>query len=310
MDDKQHGRRAAAGAVPDQIRPSRQGRHAAENPDKGRHRAENLADPANTGPIMVPAGKARMVARATAILAAVAATGTAGFAASMPQARTVGPDASDKALQTAQQPVVVPKKRVDQPRVKVKAVPDPKVKPRPRVQAPAPVKVVPVPKVVAPPRIVQPAPVAPAPVPVAPPVRIVPAPAPVVPTLPKPVPKPVPAPVVPPAAPSSKAAGIIAAARAQLGRFQDCTALVTNSLANVGIRFHGWPAGYLGLGRQVTPAEAIPGDLIYYQNGGMGLAHIAVYAGGGQAVHGGWNGNQTVMFSANVGSGPVFIRVY
>jgi hypothetical protein len=39
------------------------------------------------------------------------------------------------------------------------------------------------------------------------------------------------------------------------------------------------------------------------------MAHIAVYAGNGQAVHGGYNGNQTVVFSANVGSGPVFIRV-
>jgi len=29
----------------------------------------------------------------------------------------------------------------------------------------------------------------------------------------------------------------------------------------------------------------------------------------GMAVHGGYNGNQTVVFSANVGSGPVFIRV-
>ena len=39
------------------------------------------------------------------------------------------------------------------------------------------------------------------------------------------------------------------------------------------------------------------------------MAHIAVYAGNGMAVHGGFNGNQTVVFSANVGSGPVFIRV-
>jgi cell wall-associated NlpC family hydrolase len=65
----------------------------------------------------------------------------------------------------------------------------------------------------------------------------------------------------------------------------------------------------LSLGTQVPATNAVPGDLIYYQNGGMGLAHIAVYIGNGQAVHGGWNGNQTVIFSANVGSGPVFIRV-
>lgn len=86
--------------------------------------------------------------------------------------------------------------------------------------------------------------------------------------------------------------------------------LVTNALAAVGVNFHGWPAGYFALGHTVPAAQAIPGDLVYYTNGGAGLAHIAVYIGGGQAVHGGWNGNQTVRFSVYVGSGPVFIRVH
>ena len=121
-----------------------------------------------------------------------------------------------------------------------------------------------------------------------------------------------PAPAAAPAAQapaSGKGAAILSAAYAQLGVVQDCTMLVTNSLAAVGINFHDWPAGYLSLGRTVSAAEAQPGDLIYYANGGSGMAHIAVYAGNGQAVHGGFNGNQTIVFSANVGSGPVFIRV-
>lgn len=112
-----------------------------------------------------------------------------------------------------------------------------------------------------------------------------------------------------PVAASSKGQAILSAAYAQLGVMQDCTMLVTNSLAAVGINFHDWPAGYLSLGRTVSAAEAQPGDLIYYADGGAGVAHVAVYAGNGQAVHGGYNGNQTVVFSANVGSGPVFIRV-
>jgi cell wall-associated NlpC family hydrolase len=112
-----------------------------------------------------------------------------------------------------------------------------------------------------------------------------------------------------PASASGKGAAILSAAYAQLGVVQDCTMLVTNSLAAVGINFHDWPAGYLSLGRTVSAAEAQPGDLIYYADGGAGMAHVAVYAGNGQAVHGGYNGNQTVVFSANVGSGPVFIRV-
>lgn len=113
----------------------------------------------------------------------------------------------------------------------------------------------------------------------------------------------------PAASASGKGAAILSAAYAQLGVTQDCTMLVTNSLAAVGINFRDWPAGYLSLGRTVSAAEAQPGDLIYYADGGAGVAHIAVYAGNGQAVHGGYNGNQTVVFSANVGSGPVFIRV-
>ena len=108
---------------------------------------------------------------------------------------------------------------------------------------------------------------------------------------------------------SNKGAAIYQAALAQLGTFQDCTLLVTNALKAVGINFHDWPAGYMSLGTVVPASQAQPGDLVYYANGGMGLAHIGVYAGNGQAIHGGWNGNQTVLNTANLGSGPVYIRV-
>ena len=87
--------------------------------------------------------------------------------------------------------------------------------------------------------------------------------------------------------------------------------LVTNSLAAIGVYFHGWPWEYqpaLG-GWYISAAEALPGDLIYYQDGGAGVAHIAVYIGNGQAIHGGFNGNETRVFSANVGSGPIFLRI-
>ena len=111
------------------------------------------------------------------------------------------------------------------------------------------------------------------------------------------------------AASSNKGAAIYQAALAQLGRYQDCTMLVTNALKSVGINFHDWPAGYMSLGTVVPASQAQPGDLIYYANGGLGMAHIVVYAGNGQAVHGGWLGNQTVLNSANVAGGAVYIRV-
>ena len=108
---------------------------------------------------------------------------------------------------------------------------------------------------------------------------------------------------------SSKGAAIYQAALSQVGITQDCTMLVTNALKSVGISYHDWPVGYMSLGTTVSASEAQPGDLIYYADGGTGVAHIAVYAGNGQAVHGGWLGNQTVVNSADIGSGAVYIRV-
>jgi cell wall-associated NlpC family hydrolase len=118
---------------------------------------------------------------------------------------------------------------------------------------------------------------------------------------------PAPAPVIQSAPASGKGATIAAAAYAQLGVAQDCTRLATNALAAAGINHHGWPASYMSLGTIVSEPQA--GDLIYYSNAGAGVPHIAVYVGGGMAVHGGWNGGTTSLQSAYLGSGPVFIRV-
>jgi cell wall-associated NlpC family hydrolase len=104
-------------------------------------------------------------------------------------------------------------------------------------------------------------------------------------------------------------ARIAAAAAAQLGERQDCVKMVADALAAVGIYWYKWPVEYYGIGFAVSAGDAVPGDLIYYADGGMGVAHIAVYAGNGMAYHGGYNGDQTVLFSANVGSGPNYIRV-
>ena len=108
---------------------------------------------------------------------------------------------------------------------------------------------------------------------------------------------------------SAKGKAILGAAQDQIGVNQDCTALVSNSLKAVGINFHGWPADYKSLGTAVSADQAQAGDIAYYADGGAGVEHVAIYAGNGQAVHGGWNGNQTVQTTANVGSGPEYIRV-
>lgn len=123
---------------------------------------------------------------------------------------------------------------------------------------------------------------------------------------------PAPAPVAPapgPVSASGKGATIAAAAMAQLGVSQDCTRLASNALRAAGINFHSGPAGYKSLGTVVPASQAQAGDLIYYSNAGAGMPHIAVYVGGGKAVHGGWNGGTTSLQTAFLGSGQTFIRV-
>lgn len=97
-------------------------------------------------------------------------------------------------------------------------------------------------------------------------------------------------------------------AYSQLGATQDCTILVEVALRAAGFSVGDLaPAQLAAYGTQVSDPQ--PGDIIYYADGGMGFAHIAIYVGDGQAIHSGWNGNQTVQQSANVGSGAVYYRV-
>ena len=105
---------------------------------------------------------------------------------------------------------------------------------------------------------------------------------------------------------------IVNAALGQVGQIQDCVKLVARSLAAVGINKYVWPVEYYSIGYAVPESMALPGDLIYYANGGGGRAHIAVYIGNGEAVHGGFNGNQTVRWKVNVpapATAPQFIRL-
>ena len=93
---------------------------------------------------------------------------------------------------------------------------------------------------------------------------------------------------------SVSSSAIASAALAQVGVNQDCTMLVTNSLASVGINFHGWPSDYASLGSWTS--SPVAGDIIIYSG------HVAIYIGNGQAVHGGWLGYQTVVSSVNCGN--------
>lgn len=104
---------------------------------------------------------------------------------------------------------------------------------------------------------------------------------------------------------------IVVAARKQLGNHEQCSAVVNNSLKAVAVNaveknvsINGKVTYYLGtesffkVGKEVPYSSAQPGDVLYYPNNGMGGTHVAIYIGGGMAVHGNVSGTTMIMYSA------------
>ena len=90
-----------------------------------------------------------------------------------------------------------------------------------------------------------------------------------------------------------------------------CTQVVQQALANAGVSdaYQLWPDQYQGVYGYYTNSPQA-GDLIYYNNGGRGVDHIAVYIGNGQAVHGNYNGKTVIADAYQSGMGnPQYIRV-
>lgn len=101
---------------------------------------------------------------------------------------------------------------------------------------------------------------------------------------------------------SGAGAAILANAYGQVGQIQDCTAMVEKALRTVGKSVGDLaPGQFYQYGSTVgTPA---PGDLV------ITAGHVGVYAGDGQVVSGGVNGNQTAVHSISWLSGASFVRV-
>lgn len=91
---------------------------------------------------------------------------------------------------------------------------------------------------------------------------------------------------------------------------QWCTQVVQQALALAGVSdaYQLWPDEYAGMYGYYTN-DPQPGNLIYYNNEGRGVDHIAIYIGNGLAVHGNYNG-RTVIESVYIpGGAPQFIQV-
>lgn len=145
-----------------------------------------------------------------------------------------------------------------------------------------------------------------------------PTPAPEAPAAPEQTPAPAPAPeetVTP--APEQTASSLgdrISSSAQELVGVTDglwCTQVVQQALANAGVSdaYQLWPDQYQGVYGYYTDSP-LAGDLIYYNNGGRGVDHIAIYIGNGQAVHGNYNGKTVISDAYQSGMGnPQYIRV-
>jgi cell wall-associated NlpC family hydrolase len=112
------------------------------------------------------------------------------------------------------------------------------------------------------------------------------------------------APVAPVAAvpASGKGAALLASAYGQVGVIQDCTAMVENALGSIGIHTGDLaPAQFFQFGTVVGDPQ--PGDII------ISAGHVGIYAGSGQMVSGGFNGNQTVVHPISYVGGYSAVRV-
>lgn len=100
------------------------------------------------------------------------------------------------------------------------------------------------------------------------------------------------------------AAGLLAAARAQLGQGQDCTALVERALRAIGYNVGDiGPMGFASFGTRVNPADVQPGDIM------MRGGHVAIYTGGA-AIHGGFGGSTVEsVYDANPNGYAVIVRL-
>ena len=90
-----------------------------------------------------------------------------------------------------------------------------------------------------------------------------------------------------------------------------CTQVVQQALANAGVSdaYQLWPDQYCGQYGYYTDSPA-EGDLIYYNNGGRGVDHIAIYIGNGQAVHGNYDGKTVIAsVTSQYLASPQYIRV-
>lgn len=65
----------------------------------------------------------------------------------------------------------------------------------------------------------------------------------------------------------------------------DCSGFTMSVYAKFGYSLPHQSGSQSGCGTRVSLDSLLPGDLLFYSNGGSGIGHVALYIGGGQVVH-------------------------
>lgn len=65
----------------------------------------------------------------------------------------------------------------------------------------------------------------------------------------------------------------------------DCSGFTMSVYSYFGYGLPHQSGSQSSCGRRVSTSELLPGDLLFYTNGGSSIGHVALYIGGGQVVH-------------------------
>lgn len=76
----------------------------------------------------------------------------------------------------------------------------------------------------------------------------------------------------------------------------DCSGLVQYTYAHAGLKLPRTAAEQLAAARPISLDQAVPGDLLFFQDGGR-TSHVAIYLGGGRFIHAPRSGQQVSLDS-------------
>lgn len=89
----------------------------------------------------------------------------------------------------------------------------------------------------------------------------------------------------------------------------DCSGFTMSVYAKFGYSLPHQSASQSGCGTRVSLDSLLPGDLLFYSNGGSGIGHVALYIGGGQVVHASTSSTGIKISSANYRTPICAVRI-